>query len=363
MDCVVEKKLLEAESYHPSLLISNERARVETPQESSKPVMPEKKVEPELAGTEEQKVAEEKPANDAPTAATPHQTEPVATPVQVATTQLANTTIHQPARNMRIASNLPPHLEQQLQQHSMMRNNVPRQQHQNAGVHTNIRVARAGAGTTWRGASPGQPAAQRPQGMLTNEPRPATQTVRTGFIVHQVRAPNAPMPNVQANQQQLGTVRQVRLVSPGVNAQPADGNNAGQSQQNQSEQSARAVSHQQRVQLAPVTQAVKVMPGSDMKQANMQNQTLPAPQSAAQVAPGVNQQQAMQSTDDSVQRAAPAMENTPQNQVPNTMLAPQARVARMPSPANLNQLPQQTAVFQPQQQVIVRFYKYGIKLI
>nr|SVE73424.1 EOG090X027U [Daphnia atkinsoni] len=33
-------------------------------------------------------------------------------------------------KNMRVASNLPPHLEQQLQQHSMMRNTAPRQQQQ-----------------------------------------------------------------------------------------------------------------------------------------------------------------------------------------------------------------------------------------
>ena len=51
-------------------------------------------------------------------------------------------------KNMRITSNLPPRVKQQLQQHSMMRNTVPSQQHQGVGAHSGIRMLRSRSGTS-----------------------------------------------------------------------------------------------------------------------------------------------------------------------------------------------------------------------
>lgn len=137
-------------------------------------------------------------------------------------------------KNMRVASNLPPHLEQQLQQHSMMRNTAPRQQQQGMGAHSGVRMVRSGSGTTWRGASQQQQAAlQRSVSYPTSgvDQRPQQQTiqgVRMGSAVHQIRgqANQVVQPGIgsqpghhQTGQQQLpGMVRQVRLVNP--NAQP-----------------------------------------------------------------------------------------------------------------------------------------------
>ena len=53
-----------------------------------------------------------------------------------------------PTKNMRITSNLPPRVKQQLQQHSMMRNTVPSQQHQGVGAHSGIRMLRSRSGTS-----------------------------------------------------------------------------------------------------------------------------------------------------------------------------------------------------------------------
>ena len=92
---------------------------------------------------------------------------------------------------MRVASNLPPHLEQQLQQHSMMRNTAPRQQGQ-AGVRMVRSVS--GAQGTWRAANQQQQVIlQRSVSHPGNqaEQRPQQQTMRPTYTVQQIRPPNA----------------------------------------------------------------------------------------------------------------------------------------------------------------------------
>lgn len=121
---------------------------------------------------------------------------------------------------MRVASNLPPHLEQQLQQHSMMRNTAPRQQHQQQQPQTGVRMIRSGSGTTWRAVTSQQQqqiilqrSMSQPTGNQGERPQQQLVQVRPGFVGQQIRAPGNQTATVP------GMVRQVRLVNPALQQQ------------------------------------------------------------------------------------------------------------------------------------------------
>jgi hypothetical protein len=129
---------------------------------------------------------------------------------------------------MRVASNLPPHLEQQIQQHSMMRNIALGQQGQ-AGVRMVRSVSRAQG--TWRSSNQQQQVILKrsvSQPGYQAEQRPQQQAMRPTYTVQQIRPPNAQPtgtgeegkvqhlivsqqlgPN---NKQQVGTVQHIGLV-------------------------------------------------------------------------------------------------------------------------------------------------------
>ena len=225
-----------ADGYHPSLLIDpNQKIAVPSPpvevvKSTAKPTpTPEKKEikvaelrVQELKPPVESKSNEVKPSADI--SPSTHQQQTVQPETFTVATSSHNRT--------RVASNLPPHLEQQLQQHSMMRNTAPRQQNQGAGAQTGVRMMRSVSGTAWRGAAnqqqqqaalqrsishPGNADQQRAQLPHT------TQAMRPGAGIQQIR-PTANMVavnNVQASthpqqlaQQLPGLVRQVRLNHP-----------------------------------------------------------------------------------------------------------------------------------------------------
>ena len=237
--CILEKSLVNAEGYHPSLLIdpSKEKSPVQPPIEPLKNVkLSEKKEEVKPRIVEETKPIEVKAAEIKTVPETPAV---VQQPAPQEVVNHAPTTITAPpsTKNMRIASNLPPHLEQQLQQHSMMRNTAPRQQHQGVGAHSGIRMVRSGSGTTWRGANQQQQATlqrsvSHPASGVDQRPQQQTiQGVRMGTPVQQIRgqtnqsaqsgANSQPVHHQQSMQQQLpGMVRQVRLVNPATQQQP-----------------------------------------------------------------------------------------------------------------------------------------------
>ena len=85
---------------------------------------------------------------------------------------------------MRVASNLPPHLEQQLQQHSMMRNTAPRQQQQ--GQAGGVRMVRSvsGAQGTWRPANQQQQQQIILQRSAANQSEPRLQQPQQQQQVH-----------------------------------------------------------------------------------------------------------------------------------------------------------------------------------
>lgn len=234
--CITEKSLVCSEGYHPSLIIDpKEKIQHRSTVESLRNLKPiqEKKEETKLRVEEvkpaESKLNEVKTLSDSSTL--------VQQTPQPEVFSHPTTTITAPpsTKNMRVASNLPPHLEQQLQQHSMMRNTAPRQQHQGAGAHSGVRMVRSGLGTTWRGTNQ-QAALQRPVSHPTSgvEQRPHQQTqqgTRMGNTVQQIRGQvNQAAPqgtnsqafaihHQQSMQQLPGMVRQVRLVNPSAQAQ------------------------------------------------------------------------------------------------------------------------------------------------
>lgn len=237
IQCILEKSLVGTEGYHPSLLVDPKeksplRPPVETMRLTKLSLEKKEEVKPRVEETKpiEVKTVESKSLSDTPTLA-----QQLIQPEVISHT---TTTMTAPpsTKNMRVASNLPPHLEQQLQQHSMMRNTAPRQQQQGMGAHSGVRMVRSGSGTTWRGASQQQQAVlQRSASNPTSgvDPRSQQQTIqgaRMASAVHQIRgqANQVAQPGVgshsqpghhQTAQQQLpGMVRQVRLVNP--NAQP-----------------------------------------------------------------------------------------------------------------------------------------------
>ncbi|XP_057378838.1 PAX-interacting protein 1-like isoform X2 [Daphnia carinata] len=237
IQCILEKSLVGTEGYHPSLLVDSKeksplRPPVETMRLAKLSLEKKEEVKPRIEEAKpiEVKTVEPKSLSDTPTLAQQL--------IQPEVINHTTTTMTAPpsTKNMRVASNLPPHLEQQLQQHSMMRNTAPRQQQQGMGAHSGVRMVRSGSGTTWRGASQQQQAVlQRSASNPTSggDPRSQPQTiqgVRMGSAVHQIRgqANQVTQPGVgshsqpghhQTAQQQLpGMVRQVRLVNP--NAQP-----------------------------------------------------------------------------------------------------------------------------------------------
>ena len=117
--CILEKSLVNAEGYHPSLLIdpSKEKSPVQPPIEPLKNVkLSEKKEEVKPRIVEETKPIEVKAAEIKTVPETPAV---VQQPAPQEVVNHAPTTITAPpsTKNMRIASNLPPHIEQQLQQH------------------------------------------------------------------------------------------------------------------------------------------------------------------------------------------------------------------------------------------------------
>ncbi len=306
----MEKSLVGAESYHPSLLIE--------PKEKSPPRPPVealKHIKLSLEKKEEVKSRIEEPK-----------------PIEVKTTEVRNLhetsiVVQQPAqpevinrpttpitappstKNMRIASNLPPHLEQQLQQHSMMRNTAPRQQHQGVGAHSGVRMVRSGSGTTWRGASQQQAALQRSAAGVDQRPQQQTiQGVRLGSAAHQIRgqAPqlvqqgvnnqSQPGNNQQTAQQQLpGMVRQVRLVNPNAQSlqQPLNQEQLQRSAEVNAQQRGQTNnpnSYQQPQQRLPVSQSpqiVKMVVSQSQTDGKLQNH----PQQPPVSSPLVNQQQ------------------------------------------------------------------------
>lgn len=237
----MEKCLVNAESYHPSLLIDptkekspplppiepvkNVKLSVEKKEEVKPRIEEAKPVETKSAEVKTvlEKNTETKTASEPPTMVTQQS--------QQETVNHTPTTITAPpsTKNLRVASNLPPHLEQQLQQHSMMRNTAPRQQQQGAGGHSGIRMVRSGSGAAWRAANQQQQILQRSASHPSSgEQRPQQQTIlgiRMANSVQQIRGQANQVPQsassnqpqtvqLQAVQQQLpGMVRQVRLVN------------------------------------------------------------------------------------------------------------------------------------------------------
>lgn len=132
LQCIKEKAIVPSDGYHPSLLIDpNHKTSTPSPPVEIKNVKlaPEKK---EIKVTElrvqelklpESRCNEMKSTNDG--SPSTHQQQQVQPETFTVATSSHNRT--------RVASNLPPHLEQQLQQHSMMRNTAPRQQNQGIG--------------------------------------------------------------------------------------------------------------------------------------------------------------------------------------------------------------------------------------
>lgn len=237
MQCITDKTLLNVEGYHPSLLIDPEEKVSQPPPAPPPPVeelksvkiQPDKKEDskavegPKISGSASS-LSDNNPVHNAQQLKQSSQTSSHLQPSQeiftVATTN----------PRMRVASNLPPHLEQQLQQHSMMRNTAPRQQQQQQQPQSGVRMARSGSGTAWRGTAgqqnqqavqrsashPSNHADQRPQ---LQQSQQLPQGVRPGFAGQQIRAQTIQSGGPSGQHQVSGIVRQVRLVNPALQQQ------------------------------------------------------------------------------------------------------------------------------------------------
>lgn len=301
-----------SEGYHPSLLVEpKEKSPPRPPVEAMKHI----KLSLEKKEDVKSRIEEPKPIEVKTTEVRNlHETSIVMQqPAQPEVINHPTTPITAPpsTKNMRIASNLPPHLEQQLQQHSMMRNTAPRQQHQGVGAHSGVRMVRSGSGTTWRGASQQQQAAlQRSAAGVDQRPQQqAMQGVRLGSAVHQIRgqAPqlvqqgvnnqSQPGNNQQTGQQQLpGMVRQVRLVNPNAQSlqQPLNQEQLQRSvelnaqQRGQTNNSNSYQQPQHRLPVSQSTQMVKMV----VSQSQTDGNKLPNhPQQPPVSSPLINQQQ------------------------------------------------------------------------
>lgn len=359
--CITEKSLVAVESYHPSLLIDPKaKTPPQPPTEILKniKIVSEKKEEKEAKTRledpkpAETKVTEVKTISDAPSVV------PQPTPQQEVVNHTPPATVSAPSttKNMRVASNLPPHLEQQLQQHSMMRNTAPRQQHQGGGSHTGLRMVRSGAGTAWRANQQG--GLQRSNSQNSSEPRLQThQGVRMVVNVQQIRGqtalasqqgsnnPTHSIQNQQAGHQQPpGMVRQVRLVNPASQAQQQASNNGDASAQqrgqapnsfqqpqnrlplNQSPQIVKMVVTQTQVDGKPVHHLQQTSVSSPMNQqqfSNVYSQNGQQVQTQVQQ-PGPNQLNPQQQQQQQhFQQGGEDSSNTPMNNNMNPMLRQQ----------------------------------------
>nr|SVE74992.1 EOG090X027U [Daphnia dolichocephala] len=378
--CIIEKSLVGTEGYHPSLLAEpKEKSPIRLPVETMKLVkLSLEKKEEMKSRLEEMKPLEVKNIETkglSETAALVQQ------PVQPEVITHTTTTITAPpsTKNMRIASNLPPHLEQQLQQHSMMRNTAPRQQQQGIGSHSGIRMVRSGSGTTWRGASQQQQtvlqrSASHPTSGTDQRPQQQTiQGVRFGSAVHQIRgqANQAAQPG-GGNQSQPGHYQTAPQQVPGMQQQPMQSINLEQLRpaelvSQQRGQTGNPNSYQQSQHRLPVSQSPQMVKmvqqpqfsnhySQNEQQAQQTNQ-LPV---SGQVIP--QQHHFPQSTEDNsnvvVNNANPQMRQQqqtadnsfPPGQVHNNAFAQQLQRGnpRMPTAVNVQQqVPQQ-------QQTVVR---------
>nr|SVE74053.1 EOG090X027U [Daphnia barbata] len=373
--CIAEKSLVATEGYHPSLLAEpKEKSPTRLPVEAMKLVKLslEKKDEVKTRVEEvkpiEVKHTETKGLSD--TAALVQQ------PIQPEVITHTTTTISAPpsTKNMRIASNLPPHLEQQLQQHSMMRNTAPRQQQQGIGSHSGIRMVRSGSGTTWRGASQQQQtvlqrSASHPTSGVDQRPQQQTvQGVRFGSAVNQIRgqANQAAQPG-GGNQSQPGHYQTAPQQVPGMQQQPMQSLNIDQLRpaelvSQQRGQSGNPNSYQQSQHRLPVSQSPQMIKMAQQPQFTnhySQNEQQ-AQQSGQQPASGqvIPQQHHFPQTPEDNSNAAgnnatPQMRQQQQQQTADNSFTPgqvhnnafaqqlQRGNPRMPTAVNVQQVPQQ----------------------
>lgn len=309
--CITEKSLVASEGFHPSLLIEpKQKSPPQPPVESMKHIkLSLEKKEEVKSRIEEFKPIEVKNTEVRNLHDTSILVQQPAQP-EVINHPTIPMTAPPSTKNMRIASNLPPHLEQQLQQHSMMRNTAPRQQHQGMGAHSGVRMVRSGSGTTWRGASQQQQTALQRSASSGVDQRPQQQViqgVRLGSAAHQIRgqAPQLVQQGVsnqsqggnhqQTAQQQLpGMVRQVRLVNPNAQSlQPLNPEQLQRSVEVNAQQRGQANnpnSYQQPQHRLPVSQTpqiVKMVVSQSQTDAKLPNH----PQQPPVSSPLINQQQ------------------------------------------------------------------------
>lgn len=228
MQSVLEKSMLPPEGYHPSLLI-DPNEKISPPPPPPAPVEALKNLKFHVEKKEEIKTGEGTRntgiSSDGPSIM-PQQSKQspqvLSVPQQMQQASHSQETfpVVTPNPRMRVASNLPPHLEQQLQQHSMMRNTAPRQQHQQQQPQTGVRMVRSGSGTTWRAVTSQQQqqiilqrSMSQPTGNQGERPQQQLVQVRPGFVGQQIRAPGNQTATVS------GMVRQVRLVNPALHQQ------------------------------------------------------------------------------------------------------------------------------------------------